>query len=99
GVGRRLGSCDLPWSRRPGPRVRPPARTAGAAVSARRILERCDELSRLSEEQGLLTRWYGSASLVAAANAVARWMEEAGLSVRRGAGRKVVGRTGRGERD
>ena len=53
------------------------------AVSARRILERCDALARFSEEEGLITRWYGSRALVQASDAVAAWMEEAGLAVRR----------------
>ena len=46
-------------------------------MSADRVLERCDELARLSEEKGLITRWYGSESLVSAADLVARW--KAGL--------------------
>ena len=59
---------------------------------AKRILERCDELARLSEEQGMIARWYGSPSLVAAADTVAGWMEEAGLAVRRDAVGNVIGR-------
>jgi allantoate deiminase len=67
-------------------------------MSAERILARCDELARLSEEDGLLTRWYGSESLVAAADLVAGWMEQAGLDVRRDAIGNVIGRQpGRGE--
>lgn len=61
-------------------------------MSAQRILERCDELARLSEEDGKITRWYGSTSLVAAADTVARWMDEAGLAVRRDAVGNVIGR-------
>ena len=37
-------------------------------MSADRVLERCDELARFTEEDGLITRWYGSRSLVAAAD-------------------------------
>jgi len=66
-------------------------------VSARRILERCDELGRLSEEEGLLTRWYGSSPLVRAADVVAGWMEAAGLSMRRDAVGNVIGRAGDGD--
>ena len=66
-------------------------------MSAERILARCDELGRLSEEEGLLTRWYGSPSLVAAADLVARWMEQAGLDVRRDAVGNVIGRRDGGE--
>src|SRR6476659_6757013 len=65
-------------------------------MSAERALERCDELARLSEEEGMITRWYGSASLVAAADAVAGWMQEAGLEVRRDAVGNVIGRAGGG---
>jgi allantoate deiminase len=61
-------------------------------MSAERILARCDELAGLSEEEGLLTRWYGSRSLVAAADLVAGWMEQAGLAVRRDAVGNVIGR-------
>ncbi|HEX3453166.1 MAG TPA: M20 family metallo-hydrolase [Gaiellaceae bacterium] len=61
-------------------------------MSAERILVRCNELARLSEEEGLLTRWYGSQSLAAAADLVAEWMERAGLEVRRDAVGNVIGR-------
>src|SRR5262245_22663699 len=65
-------------------------------MSARRAFERCDELARLTEEEGRITRWYGSASLLAAADAVAGWMNEAGLTVRRDAVGNVIGRVGDG---
>ena len=65
-------------------------------MSGERALERCDELARLSEEEGMITRWYGSGSLAAAAEAVAAWMQEAGLAVRRDAVGNVIGRTGGG---
>jgi len=65
-------------------------------MSAVRVLERCDELARLSEESGMITRWYGSRSLVEAADLVAGWMEEAGLAVRRDAVGNVIGRRGDG---
>jgi allantoate deiminase len=65
-------------------------------VSAGRILARCDELARFTEEEGMITRWYGSPSLLAAADAVAGWMEEAGLAVRRDAVGSVIGRVGEG---
>jgi allantoate deiminase len=63
-------------------------------MSAERVLERCDELARFSEEEGVLTRWYGSDSLVRAADLVARWMGEAGLTVRRDQVGNVIGRFG-----
>ena len=66
-------------------------------MSADRVLQRCDELARLSEEDGLITRWYGSQALVRAADLVAGWMEEAGLAVRRDAVGNVIGRAEGGE--
>ena len=66
-------------------------------MSAERALERCDELARLTEEPGMINRWYGSPSLVRAADAVAGWMEEAGLTVRRDSVGNVIGRRGDGE--
>ena len=63
-------------------------------MSAPRVLERCDELARRSEAEGMITRWYGSRSLLQAADVVAGWMEDAGLAVRRDAVGNVVGRIG-----
>jgi allantoate deiminase len=61
-------------------------------MTAGRILERCDELAGISEEPGLITRWYGSRALAEAADVVAGWMEEAGLAVRRDAVGNAIGR-------
>ena len=61
-------------------------------MSARRILERCDELALLTEEDGMITRWYGSASLGQATDLVAGWMPQAGLEVRRDSVGNVIGR-------
>jgi allantoate deiminase len=61
-------------------------------VSIDRILARCDELALLTEEPGKITRWYGAPSLLAAADTVAGWMDEAGLAVRRDAVGNVIGR-------
>ena len=66
-------------------------------MSAERILARCDELGRLSEEEGLLTRCYGSPSLAAAADLVAGWMQQAGLDVRLDSVGNVIGRRDGGE--
>jgi allantoate deiminase len=65
-------------------------------MSARRVLERCDELARFTEEEGMITRWYGSPALVQACDTVAAWMEEAGMAVRRDAVGNVIGRLGSG---
>jgi hydantoinase/carbamoylase family amidase len=45
-------------------------------------MARCDELATCTEEPGRITRPYGTQSLAAARDAVARWMREAGLDVR-----------------
>lgn len=66
-------------------------------MSAERALARCDELAALTEEPGMITRWYGSPSLRAAADLVAGWMEEAGLFTRRDAVGNVIGWAESGE--
>jgi allantoate deiminase len=66
-------------------------------VSARRVLQRCDELARFTEEDGMITRWYGSPALLRALDSVAEWMEAAGMTVRRDAVGNVIGRIGGGE--
>jgi hydantoinase/carbamoylase family amidase len=45
-------------------------------------MARCDELATYTEEPGRITRSYGTPSLIAARDAVAQWMREAGLDVR-----------------
>ena len=45
-------------------------------------MARCDELAAYTEEPGRITRSYGTPALIAAREAVARWMGEAGLDVR-----------------
>ena len=60
-------------------------------MSADRVLGRCDELARCTEEEDKITRWYGSRALVDASHAVAGWMEEAGLAVRRDAVGNLIG--------
>ena len=62
-------------------------------MSAERALERCDELARLTEEPGMITRWYGSRSLLEAADTVAGWMEQARMAVRRDSVGNVIGLT------
>jgi allantoate deiminase len=56
------------------------------------VLERCDALAAFSEEEGRLTRRFATPALRAAGEAVADWMREAGMSVRRDAIGNVVGR-------
>ena len=70
-----------------------PAPTRGASESrAARVLARADVLAGFSEEQGRLTRLYGTRSLVEASEQVAGWMEAAGMTVRRDAVANVIGR-------
>lgn len=55
-------------------------------------MARCDHLARFSEDEGRLTRSYGSPALRAAQETVAAWMVEAGMTVRRDAVGNVIGR-------
>ena len=68
-----------------------------AAERAARVMARADELGRISEEDGLLTRRFATAALGEAADAIAGWMGEAGLVVRRDAVGNVIGRAGAGD--
>jgi allantoate deiminase len=56
------------------------------------VLQRCDALAAFSEEDGRLTRRFATPALRAAGDAVAGWMAEAGMTVRRDAIGNVVGR-------
>ena len=58
------------------------------------MLGRADALAAVSEEPERLTRRFGTRALNRAADLVERWMEDAGLAVRRDAVGNVVGRTG-----
>jgi allantoate deiminase len=60
--------------------------------SAASVLERCDELAGFSEEPGRLTRRFATDALRDAEGAVQRWMEAAGMTVRRDAIGNVIGR-------
>ena len=57
------------------------------------MLARADELGAVSEEPDRLVRRFGTPALARAADRVAGWMEDAGLTVRRDAVRNLVGRT------
>ena len=59
---------------------------------ASRIVARADELAGLSEEDGALTRRYGSQALLDALALAERWMREAGLATRRDAIGNLIGR-------
>lgn len=59
---------------------------------AARIVARVEELALLSDEQGALTRRYGSEALLAALALAERWLREAGLATRRDAIGNLIGR-------
>ena len=59
---------------------------------AARIMARCDELAEFSDEPGRITRAYGAPALLAAQEAVAGWMQEAGMATRRDAVGNLIGR-------
>jgi allantoate deiminase len=62
------------------------------------VLDRCDELATFSEDPDRLTRRFATDALRGAGTAVQRWMEAAGMSVRRDAIGNVIGRLeGRGD--
>lgn len=62
------------------------------------LLRRCDELAAFSEEDGRLTRRYGTPALFGAGETVRGWMEAAGMTVRRDAIGNLIGRLGGGDR-
>jgi allantoate deiminase len=64
---------------------------AAAVEAAGRTMARIDRLAALTEEPGAITRPYGTASLSAAADMVAAWMETAGMTVRTDAVGNVIG--------
>ena len=62
------------------------------------VLRRCDELAAFSEEDGRLTRRFGTSALWGAGEAVREWMEAAGMTVRRDAIGNLIGRLGEDRR-
>jgi allantoate deiminase len=68
--------------------------SAPSAVSsfAREIMRRCDELGRVSEDKGRLTRTFASPAMRKANALVGSWMREAGLTVREDAAFNLMGR-------
>lgn len=61
---------------------------------AETALRRCDELAAFSEDEGCLTRRYGTPALRQAGETVRAWMEAAGMVVRRDAIGNICGRLG-----
>jgi len=64
------------------------------SAAAARVLERADELARLTEQPGRITRPLASPSLAAAMERVREWMEAAGLQTGSDALGNLVGRRG-----
>ncbi len=64
--------------------------------AAARVLERCDRLAEVSEEEGRLTRRFGTDAMRQANAVVGGWMREAGLEVREDPLRNLIGRRGDG---
>jgi allantoate deiminase len=62
------------------------------------VMARCDELAGFTEEPGRLTRRFATPALRDAGEAVAGWMREAGMTVRRDAIGNVIGRREGGPR-
>lgn len=58
------------------------------------VLQRCDELAAFSEEDGRLTRRFGTPALWQAGETVRGWMEGAGMAVQRDAIGNVIGHLG-----
>jgi allantoate deiminase len=62
------------------------------------VFLRSEELARFTEEPGRLTRRFATPALREAGEAVAGWMREAGMTVRRDAIGNVIGRRSAGDR-
>jgi len=61
-------------------------------TDARRVMERCDILGRISEEPDRLTRRFATPAMRAANAAVAGWMRDAGMAVRQDSAGNLIGR-------
>ncbi len=65
---------------------------ATTAALAAEVMRRCDELGRVSDEHGCLTRTFHSPAMQRANALVGGWMREAGLAVREDAAFNLLGR-------
>ena len=68
--------------------------SAPSAVSSsvREVMRRCDELGRVSEDKGCLTRTFASPAMQRANKLVGSWMRAAGMTVREDAAFNLIGR-------
>ena len=62
------------------------------AAAARVVMERCDVLGGISDEEGRITRTFLSPATRRAHTVVTQWMQEAGMAVRIDAAGNVIGR-------
>jgi allantoate deiminase len=69
----------------------------GQLSDAATVLERCDRLNEISEEDGRLVRRFGTDALARAHELVGGWMREAGMSVRHDAVGNMIARLGDGD--
>lgn len=66
--------------------------TADPALdAARRLMDRCDELAAITEEQGMVVRRYGTPQMRAAMDRVREWMADAGMETREDAIGNLIG--------
>ena len=87
----------MPGRHHPIPMTDPDASAMTTAdTRAQIVFERCDELARITEEDGRLTRRFATPALRAAGERVAEWMQAAGLETSRDAVGNVIGRRGSG---
>ena len=61
-------------------------------AAARQVMRRCDELGKVSEDKGCLTRTFASPAMKRANKLVSSWMRAAGMSVREDAAFNLIGR-------
>src|SRR5688572_2196064 len=64
--------------------------SSGAVV--RQLMNRLDELARITDEPGKLTRTFLSAAMRQANDCVGKWMQDAGLTVREDCVGNLIGR-------
>jgi len=65
---------------------------SAVSSAARKLMRRCDELGRVSEEKGCLTRTFASPAMKRANRLVGSWMRAAGMSVCEDEAFNLIGR-------
>jgi len=69
-----------------------PSASSAVSSSARKVMQRCDELGAISEDRGCLTRTFHSPAMERANRLVGSWMRSAGMDVREDAAFNLIGR-------